>query len=441
MMRPSRRLEALLIQTVRGARNREKMLEFENFLAGLGYSEACRAGYLMTLTHLEKFLGGKSFRDASESELLSFLKQFKNPVTRATYATRIKAFYRWLITGKWGRGPYPKIVENIVTSVRKKELPAKSVEEILTQDEVLRIIDAAQTSRDKALIAMLYDTGARPGEIISLRLKDVRLNEVAGEVIVYGKTGRRRIPLTFSVPYIKKWLNEHPLKDNPNAQLFLKLKTGRGGEEFSTSGLYGLIEKLGKKAGLKKKISPYTFRHSRLTELANVLREHQLKALAGWTAGSKMAEHYVRLAGLDLDAPLLEYYGLKKPEEHEESKLKPKACRRCNNVNPPTAIYCEKCLTPLDDKSVIKRELEREEQMRAEVEELRKIVSEHAYLLVSSIIASAPDAYEKITANPLLRGILEKSLGPRATKILSSRQAFEELKKEILGVYEDLDPY
>jgi len=60
---------------------------------------------------LDKHLG-EPFREAEESELMAFLAKYRDqPHTRATYATRIKAFYRWLLTGKWGKGAYPKIVE------------------------------------------------------------------------------------------------------------------------------------------------------------------------------------------------------------------------------------------------------------------------------------------------------------------------------------------
>ena len=47
---------------------------------------------------------------------------------------------------------------------------------------------------------MLCDTGARPGEIINLKIKNVKLNGNYGEIHVNGKTGMRRIPLAFSIP-------------------------------------------------------------------------------------------------------------------------------------------------------------------------------------------------------------------------------------------------
>jgi len=244
------------------------------------------------------------------------------------------------------------------------------------------MIDAAENPRDKALIALLYDSGARPSEILNLRIKDVKLNKTHGEIFVNGKTGMRRIPIVFSIPYLTKWLNVHPRKNDLEAKLFPKLKLGRGGENLTPDGLDGLVKRLARKAGIKKRVTSYLFRHSRLTELANILKDSQLKALAGWTASSRMAEHYIRLAGLDIDSPILDYYGVKR-EKKAEAELKPRICPRCEHVNPPNAVYCEKCGLALDEKVVMEK-LSREEELEKRIEELEKrYASDELFRLLS----------------------------------------------------------
>jgi len=366
----------------------------------------------LILSALDKHLEGRGFRKAREQDLLAFLLNRK-PHTRATYSTRLKAFYRWLLTGKWKRGPYPKIVENLSTTVRKKELPVKSPNDILTKEEVLKLIDHADSPRDKCLIAMLYDTATRPGEIVNLRIKDVKLNGSYGEVYVNGKTGMRRIPLVFSIPYLTKWLNNHPEKDNPEAKLFTKIKTGRGGEELIEVGLIGLIKRISRKAGINKRIYPYIFRHSRLTELANVFRGHQLKAFAGWTAGSKMAEHYVRLAGLDIDSSILEYYGLPSKKQEEEKILKPKICPRCKYVNEPNAIACERCGMLLDERYALSS-IGIEQELRKEIESIRKSMAQYVKVIVEAMIFRDPEnAKTYLRQNPdLLKQYIDEVDGP-----------------------------
>ena len=391
--------------------NKQMILNFLNFLEGQGYSEWYQKSNAKILTALDRHLGGRDFRRAKEQDLLSFLAKCRNPRTRATYGSRLKAFYRWLLTGNWRRGPYPKIVQNIPTTVRKRELPVKSPNDLLTRDEILRLIDYAENPRDRALIALLYDTGARPGEILSLRLKDVKLNRTHGEIYVSGKTGMRRIPIVFSIPYLERWLNVHPERDNPEAKLFPKIKSGRGGEDLTEPGLVMLLKRIARRAGINKRMYPYIFRHSRLTELANILREHQLKAFAGWTAGSRMAEHYVRLAGLDLDSSLLEFYGIAR--EKKEPMLKPRVCPRCQALNETNAITCSKCGLLLDDRYAASS-IELGQEIWRELEEMRRMMSEYAKIIVEATILRDPEnAKTFLRQHPeLLRSYLNEVDGP-----------------------------
>ncbi len=63
-----------------------------------------------------------------------------------------------------------------------------------------------------------------------------------------------------------------------------------------------------------------------------------------------MAEHYVRLAGLDIDSSILEYYGLPPKREEKDQTLKPKICPGCQSINEPNAIACDKCGMLLDER-------------------------------------------------------------------------------------------
>jgi site-specific recombinase XerC len=67
------------------------------------------------------------------------------------------------------------------------------------------------------LFMLLWDSAARIGEIMKLKVGDVLFDQYGGVIFVNGKTGKRRIRLTASVPDLQQWLNIHPLKDNPDA--------------------------------------------------------------------------------------------------------------------------------------------------------------------------------------------------------------------------------
>ena len=71
----------------------------------------------------------------------------------------------------------------------------------------------------RALLAITYDSGCRKGEIFNLKLRDIKIKPTYWEITVSGKTGERTIPLTESIPYLRSWLDIHPLKNDVDSYL------------------------------------------------------------------------------------------------------------------------------------------------------------------------------------------------------------------------------
>ncbi|RLI13012.1 MAG: hypothetical protein DRO43_06445 [Candidatus Hecatellales archaeon] len=191
----------------------------------------------------------------------------------------------------------------------------------------------------------MYESACRPHELLGLRLRNVQVDQYGAVTMVDGKTGQRRIRLVQSAPYLQVWINHHPRKDDPDAPLwFTSRHTG-----MTVGRLETLLTTLAYRAGLKGRIYPYVFRHSRLTELAKYLTESELKTYAGWTQGSRVAQVYVHLSGRDLDRKILKIHGLKPPEEElmPAGEMAPKPCLRCGRQNPADAKFCSQCGLPL----------------------------------------------------------------------------------------------
>ena len=115
---------------------------------------------------------------------------------------------------------YPSLVDDIKTTLKKKErLPS----EILTEEEVNILINSTINIRDKAVISILSDSGCRVGELISLRLRDIKFNENDNTIrllIETGKTGGRSLILIPSVPFLSNYINSIPneIKNNPRSR-------------------------------------------------------------------------------------------------------------------------------------------------------------------------------------------------------------------------------
>jgi integrase/recombinase XerD len=262
-----------------------------------------------------------------------------SPYTKNTIKMQTKAFLQFL--------GYTDVADIIkCKNLKGKKLP----EDILTKDEVIEIIDNAGNPRDKALFGLLYETGCRVGELLSMKVKNVEFMNNGGCAATFpqGKTGPRRALIFNFAPYLRQWIDAHPMKDSPNAPLWIT--NDYRATQLSDISLRYLLREIVKRTGIKKRVYPHGFRHSRATHLAEHLTEQQMKAYLGWTPGSDMASVYVHLSGKDIDKSIMAMNGIEDLEVPIDT-MKPGTCARCNELTPPNAKYCFKCGLPLTYES------------------------------------------------------------------------------------------
>jgi integrase len=290
----------------------------------------------------------------------------KAHATKLSYAVTIKKFYKWLNGGD----EYPKSVKWLRTTdkTNNKKLP----EDLLTEDEIKKMIEAANNPRDRALISVLWEGGCRAGELLSMRVKHVTFNNDITRITIQGKTGMRRIPLIDSTPYLAEWIENHPFKNDPDASLWLSIGTVNRNQSLEYFALRKMLQEVGKKAGIKKAINPHNFRHSRATTLANRFTEAQMNEYFGWIQGSDISQVYVHLSGRDLDDAVLTLRGMKPKDEKKEETLAPKKCTRCGTINKSTGKFCTRCGAVLD----LETALVMEEKMKGLDEKLSSLLDD-----------------------------------------------------------------
>lgn len=154
------------------------------------------------------------------------------------------------------------------------ELPkiGRKLPEVLTIEEIDAMIDAIDLSsnegqRNKAILETLYSCGLRVSELVSLRFEDCFFDE--GFIRVIGKGNKERlVPVSPNVVeevtlYAENDRLNVPVKKGSEAIIFLN----RRGAQLTRIMIYTIITRLAEAAGIKKKISPHTFRHSFATHL------------------------------------------------------------------------------------------------------------------------------------------------------------------------------
>ncbi len=301
------------------------------------------------LRKLSRLLG-KPFNLATKDDLIGLVGRLDaeelSVCTKYDIKVILKTFYRWL---KGEDEQYPKEIAWL--KPRLKGQRHKLPEELLTEDEVLRIAQAATRPRDKALVLVLYESGCRIGEMLTLKVKHVSFDEFGAVLRVTGKTGDRRVRVISSAPALTSWLEYYEGSNDPEAYLWPPRSNNNKETGLPTvhQSVCKMLEVLSARAGVKKHVHPHLFRHSRATALATKLTEAQMKEYFGWTQGSSMAATYVHLSGRDVDKTLLSLQGLAKPVEALEDKMRIAFCQRCREKNAPTAKFCLRCGNPFGE--------------------------------------------------------------------------------------------
>jgi len=245
-----------------------------------------------------------------------------------------------------------------------------SREDLPTEAEVQQLLDVcADSPRDKAMIAVQNEAGTRIGELLTLQIKHVRVDEYGANLLVDGKTGARKIRIVLSVPYLTKWINVHPMKDDPEAPLFIFIsKANSFGKPVTYAGFNNILRKRVKQAGLTKRIHSHLFRHKEITEMASKLTEAESRMRHGWGRSSPMPARYTHLNQEDLDNKILQIKGVKKEVMDEEVELR--KCVYCNVKHAMDTKYCEICSRPLDVMESMKMEKEQIERTKSLVLEM-----------------------------------------------------------------------
>ncbi len=339
--------------------------------------------------------------------LVSINKQVKKPLRELTEED-IKEWAAWLNTSNykaWTRHDLQVILKKYLNWLGKPEVAAwlkpkqpknnKLPEEVLTEEEIKRIAEVAYTTRDKAFVLTLYESGCRIGEFLPLKLKHVSFDQYGAILRVEGKTGTRRIRTIGSAIALQRWIEEHPKKSDPDAYLWCKIPTPNNpkwvNRHLSYQVACKILRELAEKAGVKKKVNPHAFRHARATHLAKILTEAQMKEFFGWVQDSDMAATYVHLSGRDVDNALLGAYGIKEAQENNKPLLQPQECPKCKERNDPASKFCHRCGMPLGESFLVaedsleERIAKLEEQMQVLVE-VKDLLSE---IKVTRAIAEA----------------------------------------------------
>jgi integrase/recombinase XerD len=204
---------------------------------------------------------------ASTEHLRDFIIEIANlgihPRSQARILSSMKSFYHFLL--------YKNKIEFDPTELLESPKIGLRLPEVLSLAEIESIIACIDLSkpegqRNKAIIETLYGSGLRVSELIGLQLSKLYIDE--GYMLVEGKGSKQRlVPLSSeSIKNIKLWMfDRHNLQIQKSNEDILFLN--RRGAKLTRAMIFTIVKNLAVLAGIKKNVSPHTFRHSFATHL------------------------------------------------------------------------------------------------------------------------------------------------------------------------------
>lgn len=221
------------------------------------------ASYERDIVQFDKYFTeqGKKIFDLTKEDMMEYVNYLrdmgKSNSTISRNTASLKSFYRYLVNKKLAE---ENIAENIVVpKVDRKEpmvLTLAEIEKLLEQPDLSEL----KGQRDKVMLEILYVTGIRVTELVSLRIDDVNFS--AGYIRVKKKNSERHIPLgNRSIKLLKEYMEKvRPLLIRTEEEKSLFINTN--GQKMTRQGYWKILKQYKEQAKIDKDITPHTIRHS-----------------------------------------------------------------------------------------------------------------------------------------------------------------------------------
>ena len=269
----------------------------------LNYSKNTINTYENNLNQLNGYIK-KDLLKLNSKDIENFITSLElEPSSISNYLSAYKTFYNYYIKlGKININPTdvidsPKLIKKLPTYL--------TVDEI---DKFLNIeITDAFSARNKSMLELLYATGLRISELVSLEFKNIDLNECI--VRVMGKGSKERIiPLSdVAIEYLKIYVKDYRqklVKNELNNYIYLN----NHGKQMTRQGVFKIIKKRAEETGINKDISPHTLRHSIATHMLE--NGADLRIIQEFLGHSDISttQIYTHLTNQKLKSDYMEYF-------------------------------------------------------------------------------------------------------------------------------------
>jgi integrase/recombinase XerD len=196
---------------------------------------------------------GKNPEQTNEDDVKAYMSENltdKAPMTIIQFLASVKYAYQNILK--------KNITENIKRPKKERKIP-----DVLTKEEIKKIISLCNNDKSKLMVSMLYACGFRVSELVNLKIKDIQFEEKTGHV----KSGKGKKDRMFNIPeFLFEEIKAQAEKQKEFHKEFL-FTSPVTGTRLTTRNIQKIVENLVNKAGINKSVHPHTLRHSYATHL------------------------------------------------------------------------------------------------------------------------------------------------------------------------------
>ncbi|VVB81420.1 Tyrosine recombinase XerC [uncultured archaeon] len=335
---------------------------------------------LLLLCHVvKKDLAKLSREDVDEA--MAFVRVRVTPKNQSKWVEDIKHIAKIVVPELDEKGrPDDTVVPYAFRHLSGRiDMSKQKRKEVLGPDDVVKIIQFfRQDSRLQALLALCYESLARPQELLWLRVRDVEVYDNYAKIWVseHGKEGTKFLECVDSFPYITKWYNEHPLRHKPDAFLFCNLGDSKRHGQMSPANVNKHLRNALAQLGITKQVTLYTFKRSGVTHLrlageSDAVIQHK----AGWTSTAQLKTYDYSQHEDTFKLQLIKrglMIGDTVPEALKNLQPEYRKCAFCGRNNGVVDVICGNCQRPLDRKKILEEVRQKEAQISDLQEQMKK---------------------------------------------------------------------
>ncbi|MEG9329156.1 site-specific tyrosine recombinase/integron integrase [Salinimicrobium catena] len=274
--------------------NQKKMLhEYVSYLRGRRLSESSVRTYYQFILKFVEFLGEKPLEEVSQREIQLFVEQ-----KIAAYEYSLSSHRQCISAVKHFLELYQQTAVDLTELHRPKK--SRYLPIVLSKEEAVRLLQATRNLKHRAILAMIYSSGLRIGELLNLRLHEIDIQR--RQLFINDSKGRkdRVVILAESMlPLLNNYLSTYRPKEY--------FAEGEYGGPYSAQSIRAFLKLSCKRAGITKRVTPHTLRHSFATHmLENGIDLRYIQTLLGHSKPetTMIYTHVSRKDLLKIESPL-----------------------------------------------------------------------------------------------------------------------------------------